>query len=198
MAFDIPNPQEAIEYTMENLGVELTESDRKKVKKILEDVVIQGKSPKKAIGLTPQDLENMYCYAYNLFTHGKFLESRLMMEHLLALDPEDSRYAIGCGAAFQQLKDYQMAAGYYLLAYQIDPQDPIPLYYTYECFMRLNEPISALSMLDKIILTIEDKPEHAILKERVQKTIETLVQDIRNSGGGLEEELKKMQNEQIP
>lgn len=171
-----------IEKTMDKLSGQLKEREKPAVEKMLRKVFIDGKTPKEAIGLTEKELETMYSYGYNLFTHGKFKDARLMMEHLLSLDPQE-RYALGCGASFHQLKDYERAAGYYLLAFQLskEEQNPLPLYYAYDCFKNLNELRSAALMLEYTIGAAGDKPEHAILKERAMRTRESVFRDIRDN-----------------
>lgn len=180
MPYNFSNPEQLIEQTLDKLldSGRLKEKEKGRFEKILRDVFIEQKTPKESIGFTDRDMESMYSYGYNLFTHGKFFESRLMMEHLMSLDPDSARYPFACGAAYQQLKDYQMAASYYLLAFHLDQEDPIPLYHMFECFKNLNDLNSAYMMLENIVQRAKDKPEHSILVERARRTRDSLYQEI--------------------
>lgn len=171
--------EDFLERTMNKLSSQLKEREKPAVEKMLRKIFVEGKTPKEAIGFTEKEMESMYAYAYNLFTHGKFKESRLMMEHLLSLDPQ-SRYALGVAASFHQMKDYRKAAGYYTVAFHLsgDKQDPVPLYYMYDCFKNLNDFRSAAVALEYTILAAGDKPEHAVLKERVLRTRESNYREI--------------------
>lgn len=185
MPFDIPDPTGAIEKVMDKAGEDLKEKDRVAFEKLLNDVLAEGKSPKESLKISPRYMESLYAYAYNFFTHGKFKDSLLLMRFLMDIDQENPRYPLACGAAYQQMKDYEMAAGYYLVAFHLDQQDPIPLYYMYECFKNQNDMYSAMMMLNSIVTIAADRPEHAVLKERVERTRQTLVEQF------LEEQEKK-------
>lgn len=189
MPFNIPNPEEAITKVIDQVGGELKEKDKRTLEKALHDVIIHGKTPKEAFEMTAKDMECMYAYAYNLFTHGKYKDSLILMRHMLDLDPTNPRYPLACGAACQQMKNYERAAGYYLVAFHINREDPIPVYYMYECFRNMNDPLMALIMLDNVIAIAGDRPEHAILKERVMRTRSTLAEELNSREQ--EEEAKK-------
>lgn len=182
MPYNLKDPEKIIETTLDQLvdNGQLKEKDKAKLEKVMADVFIEQKAPKEALNLTVNDVECMYSYAYNLFTHGKFLDAKIMMKFLMSLDPEDARYPLGCGAALQQLKDYEMAASYYLLAFHLDQEDPVPLYYMYECFKKLNDPYNALLMLENIVQRAGNKPEHAVLVERARRTRDTLKQELED------------------
>lgn len=167
-----------VERLMAKLDERLKEREKPQVKAMLRKIFIEGKSAREALNLSEREMENMYAYAYNLFTHGKFKDARLMLEHLISLDPTNQKYALGCGAAFHQLKDYDMANGFYLLAHELDPSDPSPLYYMYDCFKNQGEQESAFMMLENVIAIAGERPEHAVLKERAIRTKNSMLQDI--------------------
>jgi type III secretion system low calcium response chaperone LcrH/SycD len=183
MPYDIKNAEQLIEKTIEKLSEnqQIKNRDKQALEKVLQDVFIHQKTPKEAMGMSDKEIESLYSFGYNLFTHGKFLESRLIMDYLMRLNPEDARYPLACGAAFQQLKDYQMATAYYLLAFHLDQENPIPLYYMYECFKNLDEPRSAFMMLENIVERFKDKPEHAVLVERAKRSQGPILQSIDES-----------------
>ncbi len=46
---------------------------------------------------------------------------------------------MGIGACLHQLKNYELASGFYLISATLDPLSPVPFYYMYNCFINLED-----------------------------------------------------------
>lgn len=174
----IDKVMDKLDIKLEKKGMNLKKRERDKFEKALKVMVSEFKTPAEAFGMSPKELENMYVFGYNLFKNGKYNDAMLMMRHLMQLDANNPRYALGAGAAYHQMKDYERANGFYSLASDLDQENPLPMYYMYDCFKKLNELHCALLMLDNVIARCGDKPEHAVLKERATLTRASLAQEI--------------------
>lgn len=170
-----------LDTKLEQQDVQLKKKERARFEAAIKEI-IHGKKPKDAFGMSDKEIENMYAFGYNLFTHGKYNDSQLMMRHLMSLDPDDYRYPLACAAAYHQMKDYERAAPFYINASKLNPETPLPHYYLYDCFKNLNEPLSALLMLDNVIARCGDNPNHAVLKERTTRMRASLDKEIEESG----------------
>ncbi len=128
-----------IEKTLPNVS----EDKRRLIEEGIYKMATKNEHPMAALGITEADIEHQYREAYNQFQAGKYKEAIALFRVLDTLDPFQYRYSFAIGAALQYQKKYSEAAGAYIIATKLDPQNPVPHYHLYDCFVKLNELWSA-------------------------------------------------------
>jgi type III secretion system low calcium response chaperone LcrH/SycD len=85
---------------------------------------------------------------------------------------------MGLAACFHMMKEYKNAVSTYAICGVIDPDNPIPHYHASDCYIHMNDPVSALIALEMAIKRAGDKPEYQMLKDRALLSIESLKKEI--------------------
>ncbi len=168
-----PDPDQYMQEAIAKIGEKHSKGIQSGVESIMENVK-KGMLPKNALGITDQTAEKMYSQAYQMYNQGKYEEAKRVFATLVLLDVTDGRYAFGLGASAHMMKDFDTAVSWYLKASLFDPDNPVPYYHTSDCYLQLNDPISALTALFCAVEKAGSKPEYSILKQRCEIIIETL------------------------
>lgn len=137
-------------------------------------MMIQGLTPKDAMGVSNSYLENVYAQAYRLYNTGKYAEAIHLFRILIMLNAMEPKYMLGMAACFHMLKEYDNAIQTYTMCSALDPQSPIPHYHSSDCFIQMRDYISAMVCLELAIARAGDKPEYAKMKERARLSLESL------------------------
>jgi type III secretion system low calcium response chaperone LcrH/SycD len=143
----------------------------KAVKKLLE-----GASPKEAIGLTKEREEYIYGQGYQFFKSGKYKEALSIFTYLYGFDRSSYRYLFSIASSQQLMGNYDAAGGNYMLCSALDPANPAPLFHCYECFKKVNNPWAALLMIINCIEICKLDKDYAKLQARA----ELEMKDIKN------------------
>lgn len=125
-----------------------------------------GLSPKDALEVNPQTLENVYAQAYRLYNTGKYDEALQLFRILVVLNAMEPKYILGLAASFHLLKEYQNAIQSYTLCSTLDPKSPLPSYHSADCFIQMKDDLSAMVCLEMAIERAGNQPEYAKIKER--------------------------------
>lgn len=160
--------KEKIKATVKSAGKDLSSEMKKDLAKMLFNIFSKGISPKEAMGISQNELSEIYGFAFSLFSAGKYEDSMQLFKMLLTLDPSDSNFATSVGTCYHRLKDYEGALVYYLSAMSLNQTDPIPAFYAYDCFMNLNCEPWALVMLEYTIIRAGDQKPYELM---VQKAV---------------------------
>ena len=115
-----------------------------------------------------KDIAPIYALAYNLFRAGKFAEAAEYYKVLLLLDPFRPSFSMALGACYHRIKKYDFAAILYMQASLFDNTDPLPFFYTYDCFMHLNDSESAILMLPNVIERAGESDKYKAIKQKAQ------------------------------
>jgi type III secretion system low calcium response chaperone LcrH/SycD len=145
---------------------------------IANKMLMQGMTPKDAMGLSSSYLENIYAQAYRLYNTGKYTEAIHLFRILIMLNAMEPKYMLGQAACFHMLKEYFNAIQTYTMCSALDPHNPIPHYHSSDCFIQMKEYLSAMICLELAIERAGDKPEYAKMKERAQLSLESLKQQV--------------------
>ena len=172
--------QEQIKKTAEQTGMNLKEENTGPMTAALQKATRQGTSAKDALGLTDAMVEGIYGQAYRLYNTGKYKESSQIFRLLLMINSTEPKYAMGLGACFHMMKDYQSAVNTYSVVGIIDPESPISFYHTSDCFMQMGDTVSALISLEIAIKKAGEKPQFKTLKDRASLTAESIKKDLKN------------------
>jgi type III secretion system low calcium response chaperone LcrH/SycD len=108
----------------------------------------------------------MYAYGFRLYNLGDYKKALQVFTGLTMIDPQDFRFHLSLGAAYHRLKNHVSAVDSYYRSAQIEPENPMPHYYMYDCFMQENLWGDAQLCLDEVIKRCGNHPECAELKAR--------------------------------
>lgn len=188
--------------TKEQMRKETMESAEKQGEKfdtaigeIANKMMIQGLTPKDAMGVSNSYLENVYAQAYRLYNTGKYSEAAHMFRILIMLNAMEPKYILGLAACFHMLKEYYDAIQSYTMCSALDPENPIPHYHSSDCFIQMKDYLSAMICLELAIARSGDKPEYAKMKERAQLSLESLKQQVTSMPPGTKTQVEKEQED---
>jgi len=154
-------------------------SKMKALRKAFDKMWDEDTPMKEALGVTPESEEALYSYAYQLFNSGKYKQAWGCFWFLRSLESTSYRYNFAIAACHQYMKQYHDAASTYLIASMIDPENPVPHFHMYECFLMLNRPQDALWCLENVIRRTESKPDYAPLFERASLEYKRLKKEVK-------------------
>lgn len=174
-----PSTRQQVKTIVEQLGDRFPENAKKAASKAIIDMIELGFSTEEVLNMTPKMLNQLYRYAYKIFQGGKYKEAFGCFYFLRELDPSSYRYNFCVAACHQYLKQYEEAAACYILCSALSPDNPTPHFHLYECFMQLNQPLSALNALAGTIFLAGQSPHYAVLQARAQLEYESLEQQLR-------------------
>jgi len=140
---------------------------RAELTEIVTQQVQEGIPLKTALGLSEQDLEQVYAVAYGKYQQGAYKDAVQLFRYLVSLDPETYKFVLGLAASHHKLKEYLAAGNLYVLASLRSPSDPVPYFHAADCYLRLDDKELAKSALE-ICITHCTSEEAAHIKERAQ------------------------------
>lgn len=180
---DSESVKEMVKKAVMKLGPQVSKEDKQEHAKILMRIFDKGMLPKDAICLSKRDMSQLYTYAYYLFNSGKYPQAREMFKLLLALDPSEVGFATALGICYHREKNYKFALTAYLRSYLQDPFDPLPLFYGYDCAIKMDSEPVALMLLKKTIEAAGDQTKFAAIKERAQLIYDGLEPKVKKNAG---------------
>lgn len=170
--------QYQIKKATEELGAALGKEKIKDFQQVAAKAVQGGMMPKDMMGLSDAMVEGIYGQAYRLYNTGKYKDASQLFRLLIMLNSTEPKYAMGLAACFHMLKEYKNAVSTYAICGVIDPENPIPHYHASDCYIHMNDPVSALIALEMAVKRAGDKVEYQTLKDRALLTIESLKKEI--------------------
>lgn len=133
----------------------------------------------KFLNLDEVKIETIYARAYRLYNTGKYVEAAQIFRYLMLVNPGDTRYFLGLAACCHLLKDYKSAVLVYLLCDLLDDKSPIADFHASDCYLQMDDKVSALISLNLAIQKSGEKPEYQVLKSRASLTAETLKKELK-------------------
>ncbi|WP_348663360.1 SycD/LcrH family type III secretion system chaperone [Chlamydia vaughanii] len=125
-----------------------------------------GLTLQQILGLSDVLLEEIYTIAYSFYSQGKYNEAVGLFQILTASKPQCYKYLLGLSSCYHQLKLYNEAAFGFFLAFDAEPENPIPPYYIADSLMKLEQAEESKNFLDITMDICSNKPEYKVLKER--------------------------------
>lgn len=163
---------------MKSESIKAAEENMKKLEDALgglsDKMLKGGMLPKDALGLSDALVEGIYAQAYRLYNTGKYSESIHLFRMLVMLNSTESKYILGLAACFHMLKEYQNAVQVYSMCAMLDPENPIPHYHASDCYVQMQDPLSAIISLNLAVQRAGEKPQYVKIKERALLTIDSL------------------------
>ncbi|MCB1118399.1 MAG: hypothetical protein KDK65_00405 [Chlamydiia bacterium] len=175
---------------------------KKMIKESLEKIFVEGKDPYEAIGLTVENLENMYGHAYKKFQAGNYTEAEIWFRFLHRMNRQDPRFLLGLGGCYHMRKEFLQAIVPYLKAFELDDTQALPLFYLADCFLNLENKRMAATTIDLIIILFGPNPLYSHSIERYKLIRENLgpaftIEDIEKEAKEAQAYLKKPVIEQF-
>lgn len=164
---------------IEKLGAKLKESESENYSAVLKKATDGAIVPKDLMNIDDAKIESVYAQAYRYYNTGKFKEASELFRYLMMINPIEAKYTLGLAACFHLLKDYNAAAQVYLLCGILDTNSPIPGFHASDCYLQMNDKVSALVSLNMAIDKSGNRPEYQVLKDRAKLTVETLKKELQ-------------------
>lgn len=166
--------QREIKKAATKIGKDVSKEMGRDFQKISKEVIEKQLMPKTALGLSDAMVEGMYGQAYRLYNTGKYKEASQVFRLLIMLNSAESKYAMGMAACFHMMKEYQRAINAYMMCSIIDSDSPVPHYHSSDCYIQMNDSVSATIALNMAIKRAGEKTEYKALKDRALMMIESL------------------------
>lgn len=146
---------------------------------LLKKVFIEKQTPFEVMGFSPETLEAIYNQAYQRYKAGKYDEAAEFFKFLINLDPSQSRFSLGLGAAYHMQKKYYQAIEAYMLSHLADTIDPIPFYHMSDCWIRMEKPQCAIFALETMLKKADHSKEFTQIVQRAKMTLATLKEQVK-------------------
>ena len=172
--------EESIKESSEGFSAE----EKAKCEVLMKKMIDEEITPQDAMGLDKTFLEQIYATALTFFQAGKYQKAEGMYRILMTLNPLDERFPMATAACLHKLNKYEEAIQYYGLTSAITPNDPLPFFYSSDCFIKCDAIVEAAVMLKLVLQRVNNQPQYAILKERAERSLESSENEI-NGGGDL-------------
>jgi len=166
--------QKEIQKAVGDLSQSEAESSQADLSHISKEMLDKGLLPKNALGLSDNLIEGIYGQAYRLYNTGKYKESSQLFRMLIMIDATEPKYSMGLAACFHMMKEYQNAINTYAICGIMEPDSPIPHYHSSDCYLQMNDPISAAIALEMAIKRASDRQEFQALKDRATLTLDAI------------------------
>lgn len=118
------------------------------------------------LDFTDEMMEDLYQMAYHQYTTQKIPEAIELFQQLMTLNPKSYKFALGMASCKHQLKSYDDAINYYLIAMVNDQENPTPAYFALECCLDLKDWTGAKFFVDKTLELCGNKEEFTLLKNQ--------------------------------
>lgn len=163
-----------IKAAVNKLGAECPKEQKIAHAKLLVKIFEEGIIPREAMNISDEEISRIYSFAYQLFNSGQYAQALELFKMLLVLEPVENGFAVALGACYHRLHDYENALRCYMLGSALAPDDPLPLFYAYDCCMNLQNKVSAGIMLCNVIAKAGNDARYAKMKERSQALLDNL------------------------
>jgi len=176
MAEDILNDntaqiKEHIAQTLEMAKTKLPAKALPSLEEALNKALLEDKTAKEALGMPQSMVEEYYKIAYHLYKGGKFKEALEIFNYLRFLDGMDMRFTWAIAATNHLMKNYQVAAGNYILYESLDPTNPMAFYHLHDCFKKMGQSDLAMNALKTAKRLAENNPRYAELLGKLELEI---------------------------
>ncbi len=168
-----------LDEIIHDTAVKLTPKDKvqdtEKYEGILRKVMIDDMSPKDAMEMSPESLEILYSYAYQLYNSGNYQKSLLLFSLLSFIDSTSVKYRMGIAASFHRSKDYKKAIDAYLAVVPLEPFNPMPLFHAADCWIQLKQPFEAACCLQVAMGQAKKNEKYSHMADHTEMILSKLI-----------------------
>lgn len=170
--------EEVIDLQVEKVGGKYPPDAKDQLRSVFTDIIEKGMTIMEAIKFPPPLVELIYSHASELYTSGKFQDASKLFYYLLRLNPKDPRFPFAYAASQHKLKQYEEAAGFYLMSSTLDSGNPLPWFHAGDCYLELQKPDVALIMLSKSLEVAGNSPNHERLRQQAAALCDAIKQTL--------------------
>lgn len=134
------------------------------------DATLDGHPLKDLRGVSNDQMESIYSFAYEFYEQGKLDEAERLFHFLCIYDLYDTRYWLGLAAIYQLKENYQKAIDIYAVAFTQGKKDYRPMFYTGQCHLALGKAGKAKLCFEYVLARVQE-PE---MLQRAQSYLEAL------------------------
>lgn len=171
--------QNQIKKATEQVGKSVGAEKAQDVDNLAKKAVKSGVFPKDLLGMSDSMVEGMYAQAYRLYNTGKYKDASQLFRMLVMINSLEPKYLMGFAACHHMLKEYKTAVDSYMVCGMLDPNNPVPHYHASDCYIQMNDPVSAIIELEMSIKRSGERPEFKTLRDRANLTIESLKKELQ-------------------
>jgi type III secretion system low calcium response chaperone LcrH/SycD len=179
--------EKQVKQAAEKLGSDLKATESEAYAQIVKKATEGAVSPKDVLRISDGQMESIYAQAYRFYNTGKYKEASELFRYLMMVNSSETKYTLGLAACFHLMKDYKAAAQTYLMCNILDEKSPIPAFHASDCYLQMNDKVSALVSLNMAIDKAGSKPEYKILKDRAELTAQNLKKELKLNDTELEQ-----------
>lgn len=154
---------------------EHSEDIKNGIHRAVDNIMFHGMAPKDALAIDNQTIQALSQDAYQQYNSGKYNEA-LHLFSILAVADGSYPYLFGMAACNHMMKEYRKAADAYMKCALLEPKDPTPYYHAADCYLHLNEIVSAMIALQMVVNRIGENAEYSQMKDRARLMLEKLSQ----------------------
>ncbi|MBS4164091.1 Uncharacterized protein PRO82_001407 [Candidatus Protochlamydia amoebophila] len=171
--------QEQIREAIEKADTNLSPNMQKKTEEAIGKILGGNIPPKEALGFDENAMNQIYRHGFNEFQAGRYDEALKIFTFLRQIDVGNFDYSFAIAACHQFKQEYSEAAANYIICTYIDRLNPVPHFHLYDCFVKLNFPMSALKAIKETIALAELNPRDSELKERALLEYKSFKKDLK-------------------
>ena len=151
-----------------------TGEDLEKNSELVCKILVDKQSPQEAMGINDEILESMYGFAYSLYYSGNYEQGSNAFKMLIQLNPYLPKHYLGLAACLHMAKNFDEAAGNYLMAAYHDKESPLPYYYASDCYLKMDKPAVAWMMLELAKKRMETTHQYDKMKDQLEANLEAV------------------------
>ena len=136
----------------------------------------KGLSLAEVTSMKPEDIENLYALAYNLYTSSNHKDAEIVFKSLCLYNHKDVRFWMGLAGSRQANGDLKGAIDAYAMAGTVGLlKDPLPFLYAARCYIQLGDKENAIGALKGLVeIGDENNPAHAQCHAKAHALLELL------------------------
>ncbi len=127
-----------------------------------------------AFDVSPEQREALYQFGHGFYTQARYAEAFKVFSLLVVYEHMNERYLMGLAGAAQMLGRYTDALQHYATATMLMLNNPLPVYYSAECFIALGQKELAAESLRLVIELSTNSEPYAALEPRAQALLASL------------------------
>jgi type III secretion system low calcium response chaperone LcrH/SycD len=132
-------------------GLSASDVDEDALAALMLDAVGDGVRLRDLHGIPAHVMDGIHGYAYDFYQQGRLDEAEAFFRFLCLYDFYNADYATGLAAVFQLQERFRQAIDMYGVAMRLGSDDPAPVFYAGQCFLKLGIPEDAIECFEFVV-----------------------------------------------
>lgn len=141
---------------------------------LYDKVVNQKKTLKEIYNLNDDHIEEVYSMAEHYYRQGRYNEAMPLFSSLATIDSSNYKVVLGYASTLHQLHQFPLAVLAFWRAYELNSQDPQPIFFLAEGLYNLEEWEAAEEQYEIFIQLAAEKTEWKSLKAKAELVVKGL------------------------